>query len=199
MLDKPYVPISLGGPATSLELFHQGWPMQAPEEAEIQYYELQLGFAIQTTIVHFIEPKRRDFQEMLIHHTLLLCLVVFSWLNGWFRIGMCTFIIHDVSDTFLYLLKISSSFDNTIFVIFSLILWIVTWTHLRLYAFPTEIIWTIIQHTNDYFIDATIFINFLSGLFCLHIFWTYMIFRAIWNMANKGIIEDSVAGDKKKA
>jgi len=190
-LDKEYVPQALGG-AENFIHFAEHWPNGAIHNDERRYYELQLGFALQTLIAHFIEPQRRDFREMFIHHILFISLVVFSFLNGWFRIGMSVFIIHDASDAFLYLLKVASSFDNVPFVVFSLLSWFSTWSYLRLYAFPIYVILPAIKYFTTEPVDSTIFSSFLSALFCLHVFWTYKIFQAIWKMVTKGKIEDPV-------
>jgi len=190
-LDKEYIPPALGGSQPAVH-FGEHWPNGAIHDDERRYYELQLGFALQTLIAHFIEPKRRDFREMFIHHILFISLVVFSFLNGWFRIGMCVFIIHDASDAFLYLLKVASSFDNVPFVVFSLLSWFSTWSYLRLYAFPIYVILPAIKYFSTAPVDSMIFSSFLSALFCLHVFWTYKIFQAIWKMVTKGKIEDPV-------
>ena len=73
----------------------------------VSYYQISFGFAVQTLIAHFIEPARRDFYTMLIHHIVLVGLVGFSYVNGWIQYGMIVFIVHDVSDISIYLIKIA--------------------------------------------------------------------------------------------
>ena len=41
-----------------------------------------------------IEPKRKDFLEMLIHHTVTVAVISVSYLYGWNRIGLPSLMVH---------------------------------------------------------------------------------------------------------
>ena len=120
------------------------------------YYLFQLGFYWQglVALVTF-ETKRADFFELLLHHTVTILLITFSYCASQHRIGLNVIIIHDFSDIFLYSTKVLHYLDKyakkashvmfvvTVNVFF--FLFAVAFAYSRNYIFPYFVVWPSIQ------------------------------------------------------
>ena len=53
----------------------------------------------------FLEPKRKDFWEMQIHHVTTVVLVYVSFVSGFVRVGFVVMVLLDFADTFLHVAK----------------------------------------------------------------------------------------------
>jgi len=199
-LQKDYVPRLLGGNGKGFREWHlTNWPSM--DSDELYYYQISFGFAVQTLIAHFIEPARRDFYTMLIHHIVLVGLVGFSYVNGWIQYGMIVFIVHDVSDISVYLIKIAALVKNIPLAIISSISWLTSWIYLRLILMPIYILWEIYTWVIDppYFqkvqrfmtqIDNYVFFILLSTLYVLHWIWFFAASMQIKRTLDSGSVKD---------
>ncbi|KAK2706250.1 ceramide synthase 6-like isoform X2 [Artemia franciscana] len=158
------------------------------------YYMLELSFYWALTLQHFQNVRRKDFWEMLVHHLATICLLVFSLVVNFTRVGTLVLVIHDVADIFLEGAKLMRYIRYTkacdiFFAIFTLI-WIVS----RLGYFPFWIIrsslfeaYTFIPFFPAYYI----FNGLLCTLLLLHVIWTYYILRILWKVFNGSETSDS--------
>ena len=55
--------------------------------------------------VGFVEPKKKDFAEMQIHHVTTVILIFLSFLSGFVRVGFVVMVLLDFADTFLHIAK----------------------------------------------------------------------------------------------
>jgi hypothetical protein len=156
------------------------WPNQFIEFL----YQFQLGFYLAELIAIFIEPKRSDFVEYVIHHTTTIFLVAFSSLALETRVGAYVFFIHDVPDIFLCAAKslhyLGDKWEivvNTCFALF-----VASFIFGRLVCLPslTYRLFTVapLMHVGSYSYWAlSIVLGFV--LQALHIFWFVLIARMI--------------------
>ena len=58
-----------------------------------------------------VDPKKKDFWEMAVHHVATIYLLFFSSLHGHFKIGAVVYFLHNVSDPFLNGAKLLNYLD----------------------------------------------------------------------------------------
>jgi len=164
-----------------------------PTDLMTWYYWYQLGFYIAELVAIFLEPKRKDFMEYVIHHNTTVLLVAGSLVSGQMRVGCMVFFLHDISDIFIGMAKLchyarkSDFFINTFFGLF-----VASWIWLRLWCYPWLIYSTLA--TSQQVQGATVMFWVLSSSLCvlqvLHVVWFYMIIRMIVRLA-MGVKGDS--------
>jgi len=70
------------------------------------YYILYAARYIQSAITTLIEPRKKDFLEMMLHHIVTVILVVLSFWYGYVNVGCIVMFLLDAADPFLHLAKI---------------------------------------------------------------------------------------------
>ena len=91
------VPAAAGSPLTALRFF----------------YIVQLNIWFVTAVsCKFIEERRKDYVEMMLHHIMTIALVMESLHNGELGIGLVILFIHDASDVVLDVMKMISNHDK---------------------------------------------------------------------------------------
>jgi len=178
---------------------------------------------VYTAYAHrFVEPKRRDYVAMFVHHIATIILVAGSHAVHFERIGMLVMYVHDASDITVDLLKMSNYLQlqnragyfvsETMFVV-NLVLWI----YYRLWTFPTHVLYStfyeshlyagIFGKNGDYWNNWEPFpfwkeSNLLMFVLqVLHVYWTYIFIRLairiiLLGAHNAG--KDYEGGDKQK-
>lgn len=146
------------------------------------YYLYQLGFYIAELYAIFVEARRSDFLEYVLHHIVTIVLIAVSYVAHEQRVGALIIFIHDVPDVFLCVTKLFlyTGFDNVSSVFF--VAFAAVFAFLRLYCFPM-ITYTIFNlapqfHPASY---AYWFLAVLLGVVLqgLQVFWFAMILRLI--------------------
>ena len=56
----------------------------------------------------YLEERRKDYVEMMLHHCVTIALMLFSQINNQHAIGLVVVFCHDLSDVFLDLMKMSN-------------------------------------------------------------------------------------------
>ena len=69
------------------------------------YYLLYGARYVQGALSVMLEPKRKDFVEMQIHHAVTVAVIAISYLYGWNRIGCVVMILIDPADVPLHVAK----------------------------------------------------------------------------------------------
>ena len=100
------------------------------------YYTIELGFYLSLLVSQFFDTKRKDFWQMFLHHIVTICLLVFSYVCNFTRVGSFILLLHDCVDPWLELGKLglycrSETFSNISFSIFTIV-WFIT----RIVGFP---------------------------------------------------------------
>ena len=70
------------------------------------YYILYVARYVQATIFCLIDPKKKDFIQMCIHHIVTILLISLSYEVKCIRVGVCIMILFDIADIFLHTGKI---------------------------------------------------------------------------------------------
>eukprot|EP01087_Luapelamoeba_hula_P014794 TRINITY_DN4387_c0_g1_i4.p1 TRINITY_DN4387_c0_g1~~TRINITY_DN4387_c0_g1_i4.p1 ORF type:complete len:369 (-),score=26.51 TRINITY_DN4387_c0_g1_i4:36-1142(-) len=172
---------------------------------EIHYYWMMVVFSGWYTwglISHvFLEPRKKDFMEMLIHHLATLTLIYLSYVKGYYRFMALATYCHDVCDIFLHHAKMwkcwdniraknTSSIETIVFVPLP-----VFWVAFRLVLLPYLVIlpcvWQGPQIIGiDNVLNYWIFTPCLVALYALHWFWFYLIMRIAYRRLSGGSLHD---------
>jgi hypothetical protein len=161
----------------------------APDEIDADiylFYIFQIGFYLHSIYAHlFIETRRNDFVEMLVHHVATLLLIAISFSTRFTAVGTLIVVVHDFSDILLEIAKTYIYRSNDTLANFWFTLWVLSWIALRLVYFPFYIlpasVYVSVGKIGYYphYITCAIM---LITLQILHIFWSFMIARMIYRM-----------------
>ncbi|CAF1589532.1 unnamed protein product, partial [Adineta ricciae] len=94
------------------------------------YYMIELAFYWSLVFSQFIDVKRKDFWQMFIHHIATICLLSFSYIVNFVRVGTLVLVVHDCGDYWLEFAKMAKyaraqRLCDTMFVIFAVV-WFIT-------------------------------------------------------------------------
>ncbi|KAI8804401.1 TRAM/LAG1/CLN8 homology domain-containing protein [Cladochytrium replicatum] len=166
--------------------FFNGWPEQQHMSASLKFlYQFAFGsYMYQTVDTLFVAPKQKDFVAMTVHHIVTLSLIYFSYLWGFYRIGVMVFLVHEVADPFLELAKcfLYCGFQQVADVLFAMFAGVFIYS--RVVYFPFYIISSVPLYA--YHEDGQIipfgrkdvnytFVALLSMLEVLHVYWSSIV------------------------
>ncbi|XP_073315861.1 ceramide synthase 1 LOH3-like [Primulina huaijiensis] len=156
------------------------------------------------------ETRRSDFGVSAGHHVATCILVVFSYVSRFALVGSIVLAIHDGSDAFLEVGKISIYSGAEALASVSFVLFVLSWILLRLVCYTFWILWStsyeVVQtldkekHKLDGPIYYYIFNFLLLSLLVLHmIFWWILLFRILVKQvqASGQITEEYVRSDSE--
>ncbi|PIC18190.1 hypothetical protein B9Z55_024172 [Caenorhabditis nigoni] len=180
------------------------WPFHPIPTAIAWYYWIQGGFYISLVFgILFLDAKRSDFWQMLVHHFITLALVGISWIMNMSRVGTLILVSHDAVDILIDVGKILryEQLDTALAICFAGVL--IVWVATRLVYYPFWIIrsvWfdapALIQDDYEWLNfsqqpQAPRFIMFLlTALLVLHIFWAYILFKIAYDTVKYGVVDD---------
>uniref|UniRef100_A0A7I4DVY1 TLC domain-containing protein n=1 Tax=Physcomitrium patens TaxID=3218 RepID=A0A7I4DVY1_PHYPA len=152
----------------------------------------------------FWETRRSDFGISMSHHIATLMLIVFSYLAKLARVGSVVLAVHDASDVFLEIGKMTKYSGLEIIPSISFLLFAISWLVLRLIIFPFMIIRSTSYECLKY-LDRTmaegpvyyyVFNTLLITLQVMHIYWWVLIWRMIVRqIQDRGKLSDDVRSD----
>ena len=181
------------------------YPQRFPREIEL-YYFLDWGYHGHRLIFQFFDSKRKDFWATMIHHWITIGLIIFSYCKGFTEIGAFVMLVHDNTDAMLSLAKMVK-YTSTIkllqdifFAIFA-ISWIVSRDIIFAYkiVFPTYLYsYPMYRGCYHYWYWYWGFEGGLFGLWCLHLYWTVFLFKAIYRILVKGSQAHDPRSDHEK-
>merc|ERR1712166_1078243 len=115
--------------------------------------ELQLFYVVQLSLwiltgasCKWLEERRKDYVEMMVHHVLTVGLILNSFICNELAIGLVVLTVHDTSDVVLDLMKMCNylKLEGLHGFFFTELLFVsntyVTWVYMRLYYFPRYLI-----------------------------------------------------------
>jgi ceramide synthetase len=168
-------------------------PNTYPEQTQFSwamktFYMLQLAIWLWTGFsCKWLEPRRKDYIEMMLHHCFTVGLVLNSLLGNELPVGMLILFIHDFSDVICDLikmanyLKLEESHGLFITEFFFVLNLFGTWIYFRLYRFPFHVVKEAVM---DYYLVAcpdrknqTLTLCMLWGLCFLHCYWFALFIR----------------------
>ncbi|XP_033505799.2 ceramide synthase 2-like [Epinephelus lanceolatus] len=176
------------------------YPYQPMEKAHYWYYMLELGFYGSLLLRIYVDIKRKDFKEQVIHHLATIFLLSFSYCANYIRIGTLVMLLHDSADILLESAKMFNygtgwrKTCDTLFVVFTTV-FLVT----RLVIFPSRIIHTTLVLSMEMFepFAGYYFFNvLLMVLQGLHIFWAGLILRMVYKFLT-GKLDKDVRSDEE--
>jgi hypothetical protein len=183
---------------------HIGWiASQASIPRDLARFYLMYGARyLQAVVTVFMEPRRRDFWVMVVHHALAATAVLASYFGGWVRIGLVVMALLDPSDVPLHLAKVCKYVGDTraapnarraadwLFGMFA-----VSFVVLRLGIYPQvcwDAQWTIPVGGET---SWAVGVASLWGLLLLNVYWTWLILRAVRGMLAGRHVEDDRSDD----
>uniref|UniRef100_A0A2P2LBH7 TLC domain-containing protein n=1 Tax=Rhizophora mucronata TaxID=61149 RepID=A0A2P2LBH7_RHIMU len=121
----------------------QVWPNQKMRLKLKGLYMYAAGFYTYSIFaLIFWETRRSDFGVSMGHHVATVILIVLSYIFRFARVGSVVLAIHDASDVFLEVGKMSKYSGAEGFASFIFVLFVVSWILLRLIYFPFWVIWS---------------------------------------------------------
>ncbi|XP_048330413.1 ceramide synthase 1 LOH3 isoform X2 [Ziziphus jujuba] len=188
---------------------NQVWPDQKIKLKLKGLYMYAAGFYMYSSFaLVFWETRRSDFVVSMAHHIATVILILLSYIFRFARVGSAILAIHEGSDVLLELAKMSkySGFEcmaSSLFVVF-----VLSWTILRLIYFPLWIIWStsyevlLTLDKEKHMVDGSMYYYlFNTLLICLlvcHIYWWVLMIRMlIKQIKARGKLSDDVRSDSE--
>ncbi|KAL5725610.1 sphingosine N-acyltransferase [Ranunculus cassubicifolius] len=186
----------------------QVWPDQQIKMKLKGLYMYAAGFYTYSIFaLVFWETRRSDFGVSMIHHVATVILIVMSYILSLSRVGSVILALHDASDVFLEVGKMSkySGYERVASV--SFILFVLAWVILRLTYYPFWVLWStsyeviqILDLDKHLFrpIYYYVFNTLLFGLLVLHIYWWVLMCRMLVSQFwAKGQLGNDVRSDSE--
>jgi ceramide synthetase len=185
--DCDFLDKRVGGPQEKA-LYFVNYPCQKLPSYLDEYYLFRLAY-------HFIEllytigmhRNRPDFPEYVLHHLMTWSLIFFSYSLNYLPIGAAVMMLHDTTDLFVTIFKLTIDITPRYIYLVTYILMIVSWGYMRLWYFPIHVI---VRAYEECFVEGqvcaevnfsytTMLLVFLCMLFFLHIFWYSLMISGI--------------------
>ncbi|XP_045168274.1 ceramide synthase 2-like isoform X1 [Mercenaria mercenaria] len=170
-----------------------GWPkLNVPREI-YWYYMIELSFYWCLVFSMVTEHKRKDFNQMIIHHVATILLMSFSWATNFVRIGTLVLLTHDAADFPMAAAKMMKYSGHKKACEILLGVFIVVWILSRLVYYPFVVIYSATVESSaalDGFACYYFFNGLLIVLQILHLIWSYMIARIALQKIFKDKLED---------
>ncbi|KAJ6844047.1 ASC1-like protein 1 [Iris pallida] len=156
----------------------------------------------------FWETRRSDFGVSMSHHLATALLIVLSYIFRFARVGSIVLAIHDASDIFLEIGKMSKYTGCELLATVSFLLFVASWILLRLVYYPFwilrstsyEVVLTLdkVKHKFEGSIYYYVFNTLLFTLLVLHIYWWVLIYRMlVKQIQSRGRVGDDVRSDSE--
>ncbi|KAF5468904.1 hypothetical protein F2P56_013015 [Juglans regia] len=187
----------------------QVWPDQKIKLKLKAFYMYAAGFYTYSIIaLIFWETRRADFLVSMVHHIATVILIILSYIFRFARVGSVILALHDGSDVFLEVGKMSkySGFEKIASVSFAL--FVLSWTVLRLIYYPFRILRStsyevlLTLDMEKHMVNGSIYYYlFNTLLFCLlvvHIYWWKLMFVMLLEQIRaRGQIGDDARSDSE--
>lgn len=164
------------------------------------YYIYEICFYINELLTMVYEPKKKDFFQMICHHTVSLILMYLSYSPQYLHFGVVILLLHDISDPILEIAKLAHYLGEEIGGSVTIFVFVIVFVVSRLLIYPRHIVlqaWNYIK--NEGFTRGGIVI--ITGLLLLqlmHIIWSFYIFALLMKVMRGEALEDPRDVVKKK-
>ncbi|KAI3778831.1 hypothetical protein L2E82_08216 [Cichorium intybus] len=185
----------------------QRWPDQKMKLKLKGLYMYTGGFYTYSIFaLIFWETRRSDFGVSMGHHVATAILIAMSYICRFARAGSVVLALHDASDVFLEVGKMSKYSGAEALASFSFILFVISWVVLRLIYYPFWILWStsyeVVQtldkekHVKEGPMYYYVFNTLLFCLLVLHIYWWVLMYRMlVKQIQDRGKLSDDVRSD----
>jgi len=185
--------------------YHNGHEVMGP--ALRCYYIMYMARYLQQVVSVLLEPKRKDFVEMIIHHLVTAVVILVSYIYGWNHVGAITMVLLDPADVPLHLAKVCKyaaeatksriwqSLADYLFTLFALVFFV---TRLVLFAY---VVWSVLGEGSKYVPDWGGYVGcsclaLLGVLLILQYYWFFLIMRVALNLLSGRPAEDVRSDDE---
>ncbi|KAL3824020.1 hypothetical protein ACJIZ3_020049 [Penstemon smallii] len=188
---------------------NQAWPDQK-YKLKLKGLYLYTGGFYSYSIFALIywETRRSDFGVSMGHHVATFILIVLSYIFRFARAGSVILALHDASDVFLEVGKMSKYSGAEALASFSFVLFVLSWVLLRLIYYPFWILWSTSyevlltldkeKHKKDGPIYYYLFNFLLFSLLVLHIYWWVLMYRMLVKQIQaRGQVSEDVRSDSE--
>ncbi|KAJ6814265.1 ASC1-like protein 1 [Iris pallida] len=187
----------------------QVWPDQKIKLKLKAVYMYAAGFYTYSIFaLMFWETRRSDFGVSMSHHVATAILIVLSYIFRFSRVGSVVLALHDASDVFLEIGKMSKYTGCEWLATVSFLLFVASWVLLRLIYFPFwilrstsyEVLLTLDKekHKVEGPIYYYVFNTLLFSLLVLHIYWWVLMYRMLVKQVQaRGHVGDDVRSDSE--
>lgn len=187
----------------------QVWPDQQIKLKLKGLYMFTAGFYTYSIFaLIFWETRRSDFGVSMSHHVATVILIVLSYIFRFARVGSVVLALHDASDVFLEVGKMSKYSGAEQIASFAFILFVLSWILLRLVYYPFWVLWSTSyevllsldkdKHAVAGPIYYYVFNTLLFCLLVLHIYWWVLMYRMLVKQIQaRGQLSDDVRSDSE--
>ncbi|XP_051122401.1 ASC1-like protein isoform X2 [Andrographis paniculata] len=176
---------------------NRAWPDQMCKSKLKALYMYTGGFYMYSIFaLIFWETRRSDFGVSMGHHVVSSLLIVLSYIFRFVRVGSVVLALHDATDVFLEIGKMSKYSGAERLASCSFVAFVVLWVLLRLIYYP---FWVLRSTSYEFilFVDKEklkvvgpiyyyIFNTLLFSLLVLHIYWWVLMFRMLVKQIQAG-------------
>ncbi|CAL1133609.1 unnamed protein product [Cladocopium goreaui] len=181
--DEPWLPRLLGGRGETKACW-TNYPFQEVSADLRRFYLTAVGYHCSEVVLLLLEVRHPDFWEMMLHHLVTCCLVLFSFGLNYLRVGSLVLLLHGITDIFINLSKALVDTSNTRLIVASYFALVVSYVWFRILVFPISIMWSVWVESipeaacGPGKIVSWSFMNFgLFTIFLLHMYWFGMIIK----------------------
>ncbi|KAK8567463.1 hypothetical protein V6N13_105427 [Hibiscus sabdariffa] len=187
----------------------QVWPDQKIKLKLKGLYMYVAGFyAYSIFALIFWETRRSDFGVSMGHHVATVILIVLSYIFRFGRVGSVVLAIHDASDVFLEIGKMSKYSGAETLASAAFLVFVLSWVLLRLIYYPFWVLWSTSyevlltldkeKHPVDGPICYYLFNTLLFCLLVLHIYWWVLMYRMLVKQIQaRGKLSEDVRSDSE--
>ena len=184
--DMDYFPYEILGKGDMINIFKNGSPgyifFEKPKYFDM-YYLISVAFVITDLIwLLFVYETQSDYPLMLLHHSVTISLILFSYLTNLSQIGVIVLFLHDATDILVYVVRIVINTDCIFFVKVTLCsVFLLSYIYLRLYVLGKLII-VVGLYMDNTRIHQNILWYFKIVLIIMHLYWVSQITSKLLNL-----------------
>jgi len=171
------------------------------------YYIMYIARYSEAFFTLMLDARKKDFVQMLLHHSLTVMLACISYFFGWNRVGVVLMLLFDFADVPLHLAKLCKYMDitedgcvcwqflaNRFFEIFAIVFF---FTRLVMYGY---VCWSAHVEASWYFpkgLPEWTCVVLLYSLYFLQLFWFYLIVQVAIKLC-RGMDTSDVRSDDEE-
>lgn len=159
-----------------------------------------MGFHLGTLAAHFIDAKKYDFVEMLLHHTLTFYLYGGCYFFNAWECGVVIAMVHDSTEILLTCTKMWAETIYRKITTYVFFTHLALWIYIRQWVFP-QLIWgcwkiEVELHSN---LVQPFFCYLLTCLFLMHCYWLVLMLNIVhYNIYGKLYKRELYRGDTEE-
>lgn len=167
------------------------WPFKLHHLIQFCYYLTSTWFL-------FVEPKLKDFYQMVTHHIITIFLIGTGYYYNLIRYGILIMIIHDSADPFLEFAKLNIYSHNIVLANITFVVFAIVFLSFRIIIFPCFIIAPALYYSFCYGNRVfEIIVLVLVALFIVNLFWAFYICKMATELTKKKPLTGDIREDKK--